>query len=106
MMLELETIKKTASPQTGLRFLFDIVLTLGKIFYAVNYYLKEFLIFAIFHTFYFVPLMPKRHYFSTFLGHLSHSGDLLLWVGVRRRSSCVNIFFSRTTGPILTKFGM
>ena len=24
-----------------------------------------------------------------FLGHLSHSGDLLLWVGVRRRSSCV-----------------
>ena len=26
---------------------------------------------------------------STFLGHLSHSGDLLLWVGVRRRPSCV-----------------
>ena len=24
-----------------------------------------------------------------FLGHLSHSGDLLLWVGVRRRLSCV-----------------
>ena len=24
-----------------------------------------------------------------FLGHLSHSGDLLLWVGVRRRPSCV-----------------
>ena len=23
------------------------------------------------------------------LGHLSHSGDLLLWVGVRRRASCV-----------------
>ena len=23
-----------------------------------------------------------------FLGHLSHSGDLLLWVGVRRRASC------------------
>ena len=22
------------------------------------------------------------------LGHLSHSGDLLLWVGVRRRASC------------------
>ena len=40
------------------------------------------------------------------LGHLSHSGDLLLWDGVRRRPSCVNIFFSRTTGPILTKFGM
>ena len=41
-----------------------------------------------------------------FLGHLSHSCDLLLWVGVRRRLSCVNIFFSRTTGPILTKFGV
>ena len=48
-----------------------------------------------------------------FLGHLSHSGDLLPWVGVRRRPSCVvrrpscvNIFFSKTTGPILTKFGM
>ena len=41
-----------------------------------------------------------------FLGHLSNSGDLLLWIGVRRRPSCVNIFFSRTTGPILTKFGM
>ena len=25
----------------------------------------------------------------SFLGHLSHSGDLLLWVGVRRRASCV-----------------
>ena len=25
----------------------------------------------------------------SFLGHLSHSGDLLLWVGVRRRSSFV-----------------
>ena len=24
-----------------------------------------------------------------FLGHLSHSGDLLLWVGVRRRASSV-----------------
>ena len=33
-------------------------------------------------------------------------GDLLLWVGVRRRASSVNIFFSRTTEPILTKFGM
>ena len=31
------------------------------------------------------------------------SGDLLLWVGVRRRPSCVNIFFLKTTGPILTK---
>ena len=26
-----------------------------------------------------------------FLGHLSHSGDLLLWVGVRRRASSVVI---------------
>ena len=24
-----------------------------------------------------------------FLGHLSHSGDLLLWVGVCRRATCV-----------------
>ena len=24
-----------------------------------------------------------------FLGHLSHSGDLLLWVGVRRRPSSI-----------------
>ena len=27
--------------------------------------------------------------FLDLLGHLSHSGDLLLWVGVRRRPSCV-----------------
>ena len=46
-----------------------------------------------------------------FLGHLSNSGDLLLWVGVRRpssvvrRASCVNIL-SKTTGTNLTKFGM
>ena len=26
---------------------------------------------------------------SILLGHLSHSGDLSLWVGVRRRPSCV-----------------
>ena len=25
---------------------------------------------------------------SNFLGHRSHSGDLLLWVGVRRRAVC------------------
>ena len=43
---------------------------------------------------------------TEFLGHLSHSGDLLLWVGVRRRPSCVNIFSSETTRPIFTKFGM
>ena len=42
----------------------------------------------------------------SFLGHLSHSGDLLLWVGVRRHVSSIEIFFSRTTEPILTKFGM
>ena len=39
--------------------------------------------------------------FTGFLGHLSHSGDLLLWVGVHGTSS-VNIFFSR----IFTKLGM
>ena len=44
--------------------------------------------------------------FHFFLGHLSHSGDLLLWVGFRRHATCVNIFLSRTTGPILTKFGV
>ena len=35
----------------------------------------------------------------TFLCHMSHSGDLLQWVCVRRRTSCVNIC-SRNTGPI------
>ena len=30
----------------------------------------------------------KERGVSIFLGHLSHSGDLLLWVGVRRRASC------------------
>ena len=43
---------------------------------------------------------------KTFLGHLSHSGGLLLWVSVRCQAPCVNIFFQRTTWPILTKFGM
>ena len=42
----------------------------------------------------------------TFSGHLSHSGDVLLCVGVRCRASSVNILFSSTNGPILTKFGM
>ena len=39
---------------------------------------------------------------------LGHSCDLLLWVGVCRHPSCwsYNIFFSGTTGPIFTKFGM
>ena len=37
---------------------------------------------------------------SRVLRHLSHSGDLMLWVGVRRRPSCINIFISRTDGPI------
>ena len=46
----------------------------------------------------------KATYFR-FLGHLSNSGDHLIWVGVRR-ASCVYIFFSRTTEPILTKSGM
>ena len=29
------------------------------------------------------------HVQAYLLGHLSHSGDLLLWVGVRRRAVCV-----------------
>ena len=37
-----------------------------------------FSIFAQFHNIFF-----------KFIGHLSHSGDLLLWVGVRRRASFV-----------------
>ena len=45
------------------------------------------------------------HILKAFLGHLIHSGDLLLWVGIHCRLSGVNIFFSRTTGPVLT-FGM
>ena len=36
----------------------------------------------------------------TFLGHMSHSGDLLQWICVRHRTSCVNLFCSRTTGHI------
>ena len=36
------------------------------------------------------------------LGHLSLSSDLLLWAGVHRPLTSS----SRTTGPILTKFGM
>jgi hypothetical protein len=48
-----------------------------------------------------------------YLGHLSHSGDLLLSVFVRRRPSSfvrklLNIFsfFSGTAVPISTKFGL
>ena len=29
-----------------------------------------------------------------------------IWIGVRHRASSFNIFFSRTTGPTLTKFGI
>ena len=28
-------------------------------------------------------------FFYIILGHMSNSGDLLLWVGVRRRATCV-----------------
>ena len=45
-------------------------------------------------------------FISPFLGRLSHSGDLLLWVGICRQASSINVFFSRTNGPILTKIGM
>ena len=34
------------------------------------------------------PVVQFSHEFCL-LGHLSHSGDLLLWVGVRRRASSV-----------------
>ena len=33
--------------------------------------------------------LPSEAKHVFFLSHLSHSGDLLLWVGVRRRASCV-----------------
>ena len=53
------------------------------------------------------------HLYHNLLGHLSHSGNLLLWVVVRRRASSVvhrlssvNILSSETTWPILTKLGM
>ena len=45
----------------------------------------------------------SRGIHNAFLGHLSNSGDLLLWVGVHFCPSCVNIFFSRTTGQSLPK---
>ena len=44
-----------------------------------------------------------------FLGHLNHSGYLLLWVGVRLRALFVNIFFNLkqeiATKEICNKFG-
>ena len=46
-----------------------------------------------------------QNIYFPFLSHLSHSDDLLLWVGVRRGATCLNIF-SRTIGPIFTKFKM
>ena len=55
-------------------------------------------------TLYFLVVVLSSRFL--FLGHLSYSGDLLLWFGVRRLPSCVNIFFSRTTGPVSTKSGM
>ena len=57
--------------------------------------------------------IPYGGTFIIFLGHLSHSGDLLLWVGIHHCPLCVvlralsvNIFSTETTGPIFTKFGM
>ena len=57
--------------------------------------------------------MKIKYEFLEFLGHLNHSGELFLWMSVIRsassvvhRATCVNIFSSRSTGPILTKIGM
>ena len=36
-----------------------------------------------------IPLKTKKPQNITFLGHLSHSGDLSLWVDGRRRQSCI-----------------
>ena len=40
------------------------------------------------------------------LGYISHSDDLFLWFGVRRRATYSTVLFSRTTGQVYTKFGM
>jgi hypothetical protein len=55
----------------------------------------------------------EMKFIGGFLGHLSHSGDLLLSVFVRRRTSVVgrklwNIFsfFSGTAEPISTRIGL
>ena len=61
----------------------------------------------------FVPVTPavrqSKQMAMTFPIHYTFTKqrkiDLLLWVGVRRRLQCVNIFFSRTTGLIFNKFG-
>ena len=37
----------------------------------------------------YVKILYIRSSLIRFLGHLSHSGDILLWVGVRCRPSCV-----------------
>ena len=57
-----------------------------------------------------MPLVYFYSNFAGFIGHLSHSGDLLFWFFVCLkfvlRGSYVNIFFSITTGPIFPRFGM
>ena len=59
MMLELETIKKTASPDR-FAFSFQYCVNFRKHSDVGNYYLKEFFhFFCNFPTFSFVPLMPK-----------------------------------------------
>ena len=84
--------------------------------FFIRYYCRCFLwsalilLFVFFLRFYYsvvdLFLVVLWYFFLVSLGHLSYTGDLLLCVRVRRRPSCVNIFFSRTTGPILTKVGM
>ena len=56
-----------------------------EIWVSVGAFLPEFISFS-----YLLSTQNKiREFFWFFLGHLSHSGDLLLWVGVRRHASCV-----------------
>ena len=67
-------------------YLFDT--NLGNLFYAQ----KKRRIFSkialkLYRGFFFH--FGKRARSHEFLGHLSHSGDLLRWVGVRRRASSV-----------------
>ena len=53
------------------------------------------------------PMGYIAHLGGVFLGHLSYSCVLMCSIAMGwRRLSCVNIFFSKTTQPILTKFGM
>ena len=60
----------------------DVSYVLFNIFTALKYTISEI-------SFFLIHLNRTIIFNVKFLGHLSHSGDLLLWVGVRRRAVCV-----------------